>query len=311
VPSLRVVEALPTWLPPRRTIGGFYVIRALSAGAVGSVFVATRLEDKGDAAAERFALKVPEYSASVARSLSETEFLTMFRDEASALIALPQHPNLARFVTFDAGSKPKPILVMELVEGTTLEHVLEAGGIDTARVLQVLDDVLRGLEAMHSVGVGHLDLKPSNVVLRRNEQAVLVDFGLAGRHIRPGCATGAYGAPEVWRGLDGSPTRSDVYAFGCVAFEALTMRVLFEAETEMAQIAKHVGHDGYPPLLKAVAKRAELAPLTALLASTLRQDPANRPTAGAVRKELARLAPALARASWPIDVSLPTQAMRA
>jgi hypothetical protein len=311
VPSLRVVEALPTWLPPRRTIGGFYVIRALSAGAVGSVFVATRVEDKGDATAERFALKVPEYSASVARSLSETEFLTMFRDEASALIALPQHPNLARFVTFDAGSKPKPILVMELVEGTTLEHALEAGGIDTARVLRVLDDVLRGLEAMHSVGVGHLDLKPSNVVLRRNEQAVLVDFGLAGRHIRPGCATGAYGAPEVWRGLDGSPTRSDIYAFGCVAFEALTMRVLFEAETEMAQIAKHVGHDGYPPLLKALAKRAELAPLTALLASTLRQDPANRPTAAAVRKDLARLAPALARASWPIDVSLPTQAMRA
>ena len=150
----------------------------------------------------------------------------MFRDEASALIALPAHPNLARFVTFDAGSKPKPILVMELVEGTTLEHVLEARGVDTARVLRVLDDVLRGLEAMHSAGVGHLDLKPSNVVLRRDEQAVLVDFGLAGRHIRPGCATGAYGAPEVWGALEGrkdlTPMKADVYAFGCVAFEALT-----------------------------------------------------------------------------------------
>ncbi len=304
-PSLRVVETLPTWLPPRRTIGGFYVVRALSAGAVGSVFVATRVEDKGEAMTERFALKVPEYSASVARSLSEAEFLTMFRDEASALIALPQHPNLARFVTFDAGSKPKPILVMELVEGTTLEHVLEAGGVDTARVLQVLDDVLRGLEAMHSVGVGHLDLKPSNVVLRRDEQAVLVDFGLAGRHIRPGCATGAYGAPEVWGALAGrtdlTPTKSDVYAFGCVAFEALTSRVLFEAETEMAQIAKHVGHDGYPPPLKALARHAQFGPLTTLLASTLRQDPSNRPTAAAVRKELAKLAPALGRANWPLD----------
>ncbi len=237
-PSLRVVEALPTWLPPRRTIGGFYVIRALSAGAVGSVFVATRIEDKGEPDAERVALKVPEYSATVARSLSEAEFLTMFRDEASALIAIPQHPNLARFVTFDAGSKPKPILVMELVEGTTLEHVLEARGIGSARVLQVLDDVLRGLEAMHSVGVGHLDLKPSNVVLRRNEQAVLVDFGLAGRHIRPGCATGAYGSPEVWGALQGraglSPQKADLYAFGCVAFEALTSRVLFRGERDGA-----------------------------------------------------------------------------
>jgi hypothetical protein len=304
-PSLRVVETLPTWVPPRRTIGGFYVVRALSAGAVGSVFVATRVEEKGEADAEKFALKVPEYSASVARSLSETEFLTMFRDEASALIALPQHPNLARFVTFDAGSKPKPILVMELVEGTTLEHLLDAGGLDNARVFQVLDDVLRGLEAMHGVGVGHLDLKPSNVVLRRDEQAVLVDFGLAGRHIRPGCATGAYGAPEVWGALQGrkdlTPIKADVYAFGCVAFEALTSRVLFEAETEMAQIAKHVGHDGYPPPLRALAKSAELAPLTALLASTLRQDPAHRPTAAAVRKELARVAPSLATATWPLD----------
>jgi hypothetical protein len=302
--SLRVVEALPTWLSPRRTIGGFYVVRALGAGAVGSVFVATRVEDRGEASAERFALKVPEYSATVARSLSEVEFLTMFRDEASALIALPSHPNLARFVTFDAGSKPKPILVMELVEGTTLEHVIEARGVDTARVLRVLEDVLRGLEAMHAAGVGHLDLKPSNVVLRRDDQAVLVDFGLAGRHIRPGCATGAYGAPEVWGALEGrkdlTPMKADVYAFGCVAFEALTGRVLFQADSEMLQIAKHLGHDGLPPPLKELGKRAGLRPLAELLVSTLRQDPAARPSASTVRKELARMAPALAQTSWPL-----------
>ncbi len=305
VPSLRVPETLPTWLPPRRTMGGFYVIRALSAGAVGSVFVATRIEEKGEATAERFALKVPEYSATVARSVSEAEFLTMFRDEASALIALPAHPNLARFVTFDAGSKPKPILVMELVEGTTLEHLLESRGVDTARVLHILDDVLRGLEAMHAAGVGHLDLKPSNVVLRRDEQAVLVDFGLAGRHIRPGCATGAYGAPEVWGALEGhkdlTPMKADIYAFGCVAFEALTSEVLFQADTEMAQIAKHVGHDGLPPPLRTLVQRVELKSLAELLHSTLRRDPSMRPTASAVRQELARLAPSLARTSWPIS----------
>jgi hypothetical protein len=303
-PSLRVVETLPSWLPPRRTLGGFYVLRALSAGAVGSVFIANRVEDKGEAGAERFALKVPEYSASVARSLSEAQFLTMFRDEASALIALPQHRNLARFVTFDAGSKPKPILVMELVEGTTLEHLLEAGGVDTARALQVLEDVLRGLEAMHSVGVGHLDLKPSNVVLRQDEEAVLVDFGLAGRHIRPGCATGAYGAPEVWGALEGrrdlSPMKADIYAFGCVAFEALTGRVLFQADSEMVQVAQHVGHDGFPGPIREFVKRGEFAPLAELLFSSLRQDPANRPTAAALRKELARITPALKKVRWPL-----------
>jgi hypothetical protein len=304
VHSLRLSEALPTWLPPRRTVGGFYFLRALSAGAAGSVFVVTRVEDKGEPDAEKFALKVPEYSATAARSLSEPEFMKMFREEAGALIALPQHPNLAHFVTFDAGSKPKPILVMELVEGTTLERVLEGRGLDMQRALRVLDDMLSGLSAMHSAGVAHLDVKPSNVVLRRGEEAVLVDFGLAGKHIRPGCATGPYGAPEVWGALDGkadgSPAKADVYAFGCVAFETLTGRVLFDADTEIAQIGMHVAHDGFPPPLRALAKRSELGPLAELLFSTLRREPRDRPTAAAVRKELQRVAPALLRTPWPM-----------
>jgi len=297
--------ALPTWLPAGRTIGGFYVQRALSAGAVGSVFVAIRVEERTDANAEKFALKVPEYSASAARQLSEAEFLKLFREEAGALIGLPPHPNLARFVTFDAGSKPKPILVMELVEGATLERVLEMRGLDAPRAIGVLDDVLRGLEAMHAIGIGHLDLKPSNVVMRRGGQAVLVDFGLAGRHIRPGCATGPYGAPEVWGALDGkvvpSPAKADIYALGCVAFETLLGRVLFDAGSELALISLHVAHDGFPPPLRALTSRPELAALVELLFSTLRRDPANRPTASAVRRELARIAPALARLPWPID----------
>jgi serine/threonine protein kinase len=221
----------------------------------------------------------------------------MFRDEASALIALPQHPNLARFVTFDAGTKPKPILVMEFVEGATLERLIETRGLDTPRALRVLEDVLSGLEAMHAVGVGHLDLKPSNVVLRRGEEAVLVDFGLAGKHLRPGCATGPYGAPEVWGAEDASaaspgnssPAKADIYAFGCIAFELLTGRVLFDAPNEMAQVAMHIVHDGSPAPLQKLAGEAPLAPFAELLSSTV------------LRKELARIGPTLSRRAWPID----------
>ena len=306
--QVHLSEALPTWLPARRTLGGFYVLRALSSGAAGSVFVVTRDEDRGDARAEHLALKVPEYSANAARQLSEAEFLKMFREEAGALIALPQHRNLARFVTFDAGSKPKPILVMELVEGVTLDRLLETRGLDMPRALRILDDVLGGLAAMHSVGVGHLDLKPPNVVLRRGEEAVLVDFGLAGRHIRPGCATGPYGAPEVWGASDPqaaqaglSPAKADVYAFGCVAYETLTGRVLFDAETEVAQIALHVAHDGFPAPLRLLARRKNLVHLAELLFSTLRRNPSDRPTAAVVHRELTRIAPELARTPWPIE----------
>lgn len=303
---VRVSEALPEWLPPRRTLGGFYVLRALSSGAVGSVFVATRVEDKGDEAAERFALKVPQYSATAARSLSEAEFLKLFREEASALMALPHHPNLARFVTFDAGSKPKPILVMELVEGTTCESLIQGRSLSLPRALRVLEDVLKGLEAMHAVGVGHLDLKPSNVVLRRGEEAVLVDFGLSGRHIRPGCATGPYGSPEVWGAFEGgsdlSPPKADVYSFACLAYEVLTGRVLFEAESEMAQIAAHLAHDGFPKALRTMAARAELTGLAELCFAMLRRDPRDRPAVPAVRKELARLSAGLSRVSWPLEI---------
>jgi hypothetical protein len=303
--SMRAPEALPAWMPPRRALGGFYVLRALSVGAVGSVFVAVRDDERADPNAERLALKVPEYSGNAARQLSEAEFLEMFREEARALISLPQHPSLARFVTFDAGSKPKPILVMELVEGVTLERVLDVGNLDVWRALRVLDDVLRGLEAMHEVGVGHLDIKPSNVVLRRGVDAVLVDFGLAGRHIRPGCGSGPYGAPEVWGALgpthDLLPAKADMYAFGCLAFEVLTGRVLFDAETEVAQVASHVGHDGFPEALRLLSKVRELSPIAELISTTLRRSPTERPTATEVRKELIRVAPTLSHVPWPVD----------
>ncbi len=302
--AVRVSEQLPPWLPARRTLGGFYVIRALGSGAVGSVFVVCRVEERHDNQAEHFALKVPDYSGGAARSVSETEFLQMFRQEASALMSLPAHKNLANFVTFDTAARPKPILVMELVEGTTLEHVIESRAMTTARGLQVLDDVLAGLEAMHAVDVGHLDLKPSNVMLRGGHEAVLVDFGLAGRHIRPGCATGPYGAPEVWGaevpGAKPTPAKADVYAFGCLAFEALTGQTLFMADNELAQISMHLAHDGFPDKLRGLAARPELQPLAELLFSTLRRDPAKRPVAATLRAELRKLGPSLAQARWPL-----------
>ena len=295
---------LPAWLPPHRTLGGFYVVRPLGAGAVGSVFVVLRLEDRYDQTAERFALKVPDYSASAARSLSEAQFLAMFRDEASALMAVPTHASLARFVTFDLAARPKPILVMELVEGTMLERMIESATFDMPKALKVLDDVLAGLEAMHGVGVGHLDLKPSNVVLRRDDEAVLVDFGLAGRKVRPGCASGPYGAPEVWGIVSGNgpatPMPVDVYAFGCLAFETLTGRVLFDAENETEQISRHITHDGLPPMLRGLGENKKLAALVETLFATLRRDPRNRPSVPHLRAQLRRIAPDLSRLRWPL-----------
>ncbi len=311
--SLRGREAaLPPWMPPGRTLGGFYVLRALGSGAVGSVFVARRAEERGNDRAPRFALKVPEYGGSVARTLSEAQFLQMFREEAGALLAVPPHENLARLVTFDVGARPKPILVMELVEGATLERRIETGSLDLERGLHLLDGIAAGLGTLHAAGLGHLDLKPSNVILRDPdgpgpglETAVLVDFGLAGRTVRPGCATASYGAPEVWglvpAGHVPQPAPADVYAFACVAFESLTGKTLFDGPSDLAVVGAHLQHDGELPALASLAHHdRRLTPLVQALADGLRQDPRRRPPIAVLRQALASAAPVLRGHRWPL-----------
>jgi hypothetical protein len=133
IPLERRRENLPDWLLPSRTIGAFYVVRALGSGGASSVFVCRRMEERTNADAEGFALKVPDYDPTTARSLSEQEFFQLFREEAGALLSLPQHPNLARFVTFDLAARPKPILVMELIRGQSLDRVIRARSLTMSR----------------------------------------------------------------------------------------------------------------------------------------------------------------------------------
>jgi eukaryotic-like serine/threonine-protein kinase len=289
------------------------VLRALGAGGVGSVFVVTRAEERHREDAPRFALKVPDYSAEAARTLSEEQFLTLFRDEAGALLALPRQRNLATFVTFDAGARPKPILVMELVEGPTLERALERGELSTERALKLLDGICDGLTSMHRAGIGHLDVKPSNVILRApaidpTASPVLVDFGLAGRHIRPGCATGPYGAPEIWGlvpdGWDPKPMPCDIYAFSCLAYEVLTGDTLFEGPSELAVINAHLSHDGYPEKLLALRQHPGLTAVCDLIANGLRQHPGERISIAEMRAGFRELGPALANLGWPLAVEV-------
>lgn len=309
----RTAEApLPPWLPPSRTLGGFYVLRCIGSGAGGSVFVAKRADERHDAAAESFALKVPEYNGAAARTLSEAEFLGMFREEAGALLTVPASPHLAHLVTFDGGAKPKPVLVMEFVQGPSLERLLGQRTLTTDLAFHYLDGIAAGLEAMHSVGVGHLDLKPSNIIVRGERddsasgEAVLVDFGLAGRKLRPGCATGSYGAPEVWglipAGHDPKPMAADVYALACVAFELMTSQTLIEAPTEISLIALHTAHDGMPERLAALDKaNPHAAGLIATLRSALRRDPRERIDIREFRDRIRANAAEVAGAAWPLQ----------
>jgi hypothetical protein len=310
---------LPPWLPPSRIVGGFYVLRPIGTGGGGSVFVARRAEDRHDENAETFALKIPSFDGQNAYTLTEQEFMQMFRAEAGALLTLPQHTNLAGFVTFDARARPKPILVMELVRGPSLERVIDKRELSVPFAFKILDGVAAGLSVMHEMGVGHLDVKPGNIILRESQGAsgsrlvaadalgpvpVLVDFGLAGRKVRPGCASPYYGAPEVWDAgvfqMAISPTGTDVYAFCCLAFELLMGRPLFDGDTLPSLISGHLAHNGNPPGLNALRGDRNLMTLGQVMAAGLARDPRRRATMGQVREALRTIAPQLQQASWPL-----------
>lgn len=294
---------LPNWVPLSRQLGSFYVVRPIGRGAGGSVLLAVRADERSRPDREFVALKVPDYSAEAARNLSEHEFERMFRHEASALLALPAHAHLARFITFDASAQPKPILVMEFVRGSNLERALEGNDLTMDRALAIIDNVLSGIEAMHAVQIAHLDVKLLNVVLRDTTgDAVLVDFGLAGRRIRTGCGSVHYGAAEIW--LEGGdahePFPADVYAAGCLAYEVLTNKVLFGGDSVKQVIDQHLVKQPAAAVLTRMQRTSSLAGLAELLRAALTRDPKRRPTAARLRAGFKAIAPELSRMAWPI-----------
>jgi serine/threonine protein kinase len=128
---------------------------------------------------------------------------------------------------------------------------------------------------------------------------VLVDFGLSGRQLRPGCGTLEYCAPEVLGLVESkTPQPADMYAFACTAFEALSFELLFDAEDETSILSALIGHDGWPDKLARLAHIPESAEIARLLAACLRRDPKNRPTASQARRALRDLTPKLTGVSF-------------
>ena len=297
-------RTFPAWVPEGGVLGGFRLVRPMASGGLGSLFLARRLEDDGDPLAKDVVLKVPHDAAALAAYVPEEELLAQFRAEASALAAIPVHPNLARILAFDVAARPKPFLVMELVEGRTLEEELASGTMTTQRALEILDGVLAGVDAMHATGVGHLDLKPDNVILRRaTGQATLVDFGLSGRQVRKRCGNPMYAPPEVWSD-DRDPESAfaaDSYSFACLAFETLTGAPLFDGENLFGVIRQHLAHDGVPPGIASLRARPELRKVAEILERALRANPTHRTRIRMMRTELARVAGSLREVGWPLS----------
>ena len=134
---------------------------------------------------------------------------------------------------------------------------------------------------------------------------VLVDFGLAGRKVRPGCGSPYYGAPEVWDmssfGDRVDPRATDVYAFCCLAFELLTGKPLFAGESLPAIFAAHLSHDGNPEGLAWMRKHDRHGPLAELLSAGLVREPSKRLGMSVMRARLLDVAKErLTATTWPL-----------
>ncbi len=207
--------------------------------------------------------------------------------EAQVLAEL-HHPGIVRYVAHGATRESSLFLAMEWIEGETLAARLTQGTLGVGATAALLIAVADALTSVHARGIVHRDLKPQNIMLpgRGVRDVKVVDFGVArwdevmyamtGTGIIMG--TLGYMAPEQARGVRDLDARVDVFSLGCVAFEALTGRSPFAADTAVATIAKVMLEDA--PRVK--TKRGDVPDaLDALIAAMLSRDPAQRPADGA------------------------------
>lgn len=180
------------------------------------------------------------------------EVVARFQDEAAVTASLKQ-PHTVRVFDFGQTASGDLYLAMEFLEGTTLTKVLDAEQpLGYERIGHIALQVLKSLAEAHSRGLVHRDLKPDNIFLQtvfgEEDFVKVLDFGIA-KSLATGSqsrtATGVivgtppYMSPEQARGT-GIDTRTDLYALGCILFEALTNRVPFQAETAIDTLIQRI-----------------------------------------------------------------------
>jgi serine/threonine protein kinase len=268
--------------PPDRFIGQLllqqYIVRKrLGQGGFGAVY-----EGEQPSLKRKVAIKV------LHQTLTQDEnVVKRFFREGLAASALERHPAAVKI--FNLGSTDDGILfiVMEYLEGETLEFYLRKHGtLSASECMALLAPIFSLLKEAHQKGIIHRDLKPDNIFLARTDDASvpflprLLDFGLAGilesdEHIT---ATGAvsgtppYMPPEQWRGLKHTDARSDVYAMALIIYRCISGEFPFIAESTPDWMMKHTNT---PP--RALSEVSSVPPRFSMaVMRALEKDPSKR-----------------------------------
>jgi eukaryotic-like serine/threonine-protein kinase len=236
-------------LPSGTKLGPYEIVAPLGAGAMGEVYRArdTRL-------GREVALKLLP-----SQFTTDAERIARFEREARLLASL-NHPHIGAIYGFEDAGNARA-LVLELVEGKTLEDRVLRGALPLSEALAVAQQIADALDAAHRAGIVHRDLKPSNIKITPDGVVKVLDFGIAKALAPEGTAaersesptmtagetmlggivgTAAYMSPEQARGQP-VDKRTDIWAFGCVLFEMLIGASAFARGTVTDTLAAVVG----------------------------------------------------------------------
>ncbi|MBK3392103.1 Stk1 family PASTA domain-containing Ser/Thr kinase [Streptomyces sp. DEF1AK] len=233
---------------PRRLGGRYELGSVLGRGGMAEVYLAhdTRLGRT---------VAVKTLRADLARDPS---FQARFRREAQSAASL-NHPAIV--AVYDTGEDyvdgvSIPYIVMEYVDGSTLRELLHSGRkLLPERSMEMTIGILQALEYSHRAGIVHRDIKPANVMLTRNGQVKVMDFGIARAMGDSGMTmtqtsavigTAQYLSPEQAKG-EQVDARSDLYSTGCLLYELLTVRPPFVGDSPVAVAYQHVREEAQAP----------------------------------------------------------------
>src|ERR1700691_3837981 len=259
--------------PRGRLLGRYEIVAEVGRGAMGSVYKAR------DPKIDRFvAIKTVLLHQSVIHE--QQEFRRRFFVEAKAAGRL-LHPGIV--AVFDVGEEPvtsDPYIVMEYIEGQTLREVLAHNDkkLPLGDALRIAQELAEALDYAHSQGVVHRDIKPANILITKEGQAKISDFGIAQLDLThmtlPGRVLGtpAYMSPEQLEGeqVDG---RSDLFSLGAILYTALTGYRPFQGNSATTVCFKVANHDPLQPTSLAPELPHEL---DAVIERALAKNPAER-----------------------------------
>lgn len=223
-------------------VGDYEILAPLGAGGMGRVYKVRNVISNRE---EAMKILLPDFA-------SDPDLAARFMAEIRTLAGL-EHPGIAQLRTaFQIHNQF--VMVMELVEGVTLEKLASETKIPLEKVLDYTSQVLAALSYAHSRGVTHRDIKPANIMITSHGLVKLMDFGIAKstgdmQLTRPGTTMGSvyYMSPEQVRG-NTVDARSDLYSLGVTLYETLTGRKPFQADTSYSVLNAQLNDPPEPPI---------------------------------------------------------------